>query len=309
MTENCLAPSTMPDATRVQIYALGEALDARREQALLQALSGLGLAPVAVHVHAPGPVAPHALSLCVASAWPLPELRARVRELAASLEVDLVTLADDGLPTDVRLIVMDMDSTVITIEVIDELAKLAGVGEEVSTITAAAMRGELDFTQSLRRRVGLLRGLSRDAIAVVADNLPLNRGAEELVRLAKARGVKLALVSGGFTYFAERLAARLGFDFVAANRLRIEDGVLTGELDGVVVNAERKAELLLEYAQALELTPAQTVAVGDGANDLKMMAVAGLGVALHAKPRVQAEAPAAINHLGLEGVGYLLGWS
>lgn len=300
--------SPIPDATAITVYALGENLGEAHAAPLEAALRAQGLELGARRVHAGRGGVCHAWAWDALATVTVAAARDLVRELADRLSLDLVVLPRAGLPKAPGLIVMDMDSTVITIEVIDELAKLAGVGDEVVAITAAAMRGELDFAESLRRRVALLRGLSRSAIDVVADRLPLNRGAEALVDMAKARGCKLALVSGGFTYFAERLAERLGLDFVAANRLCIADEVLTGELEGQIVDAERKAELLRRYAAELGLSPEQTVAVGDGANDLKMLAAAGLGIALHAKPRVQAQASAAINHLGLEGVAYLLGW-
>lgn len=287
---------------RAEIYVLSSQL----KPATLAALQSAAQAEQSA---TPEPHGASAWRLTLHSALALPALRERLREVGLGLGVDVITLAPGTLPQDVGLVVMDMDSTLITIEVIDELARLHGVGEAVAAITAAAMRGELDFATSLRRRVALLRGLSCAALDTVADNLPLNRGAEQLVQAAKARGVKLALYSGGFQRFAERLQQRLGLDEVAACSLAVVDGALSGELEGTIVDAERKAELLRAYAASLGLKPSQVVAVGDGANDLKMIAAAGLGIALHAKPKVQAAAPAAINVLGLEGVATLLGWS
>lgn len=291
------------------IYALAPALDNEQALAVHAGLKPLARLVGAPRVHARSDAGVHALAFPLAGALAPQALKSEVAELGFRLGLDLVALPDGRVPELPGLLVMDMDSTLISIEVIDELAKLAGVGEQVSAITAAAMRGELDFSQSLRQRVGLLRGLSREAIDVVAESLPLSPGAEFLIAAAKARGCKLALVSGGFSYFAERLRARLGLDEVAANQLEIDGGILTGELHGEIVHAERKAELLKEYALRHGVAPAATVAIGDGANDLKMMAAAGLGVAVHAKPKVRAEAPAALNRLGLEGVAYLLGWA
>ncbi|MBI2381910.1 MAG: phosphoserine phosphatase SerB [Gammaproteobacteria bacterium] len=294
-------------SSNYSIYALGAG--AEQAPVLAESLADFGSLQGEARSHARNERGVQALSFSLASALSLDALRLALRERAPSLGIDFAALRTGELPERVGLLVMDMDSTLITIEVIDELAKRAGVGEQVAAITAAAMRGELDFSESLRQRVARLKGLRREAINEVADALPLNRGAEALVAMAKARGCRLALVSGGFSYFAERLQARLGLDYIAANRLEIVDGLLTGRVEGGIVHAERKAELLLHYARELGLKPEQAVAVGDGANDLKMMAVAGLGVALHAKPKVQAQAPVAINQLGLEGVGYLLGWA
>lgn len=206
-----------------------------------------------------------------------------------------------------RLLAMDMDSTLITIECIDELARLAGVGTEVSNITAAAMRGELDFAGALRRRVGLLAGLPVTALDEVYEHrLRLSPGAESLLKRAGSLGWRTLLVSGGFTFFAERIGRSLGFDFTLANDLEIRDGALTGCLLGAIVDADAKARRLAEACAALGCEPRHAIAIGDGANDLKMLGLAGFSVAFRAKPAVRRQAHAALNHLGLDGVfGFL----
>lgn len=286
---------------RAELYLLSPTVAAATYGALWQAAEAEPSAPPERHGGA-------AWRVQLDSPLALPLLRLRLREAGLARGIDVVTLAPQSLPRQVGLLVMDMDSTLIRIEVIDELARVQGVGAEVAAITAAAMRGELDFAQSLRQRVALLRGLPWAALEPLAANLPLTEGAELLIAAAKARGVKLALYSGGFLPFAERLQQRLGLDRVAACSLAVEQGVLRGELDGPIIDAARKAELLGEYAAELGLSPAEVVAVGDGANDRMMLAAAGLGIALHAKPALQALAPAAINVLGLDGVASLLGW-
>ena len=202
-----------------------------------------------------------------------------------------------------KLLAMDMDSTLITIECIDELGDFAGCKTEIASITAQAMRGELDYPQSLRKRVGLLAGLPEDSLARVYDErLKLTPGAEALIAACKKHGVKLLLVSGGFTFFTERLKARLGIDYTISNRLEISAGKLTGQLLGDIVDAQAKAAKFRAVVKELGATRAQTVAIGDGANDLKMMAQAGVSVAFHAKPVVRAQASCAISYCGLDAV-------
>jgi phosphoserine phosphatase len=204
---------------------------------------------------------------------------------------------------DFGLIAMDMDSTLITIECIDEIADFTGKKDEVAAITASAMRGEIDWPESLRQRVSLLAGLSESALQRVYDErLKLSPGAEVLIAAAKKRGIKLLLVSGGFTFFTERLKTRLGIDCAFSNVLEIIDGKLTGRVSGPLCDADAKARHLIETAASLSLPRGRCIAIGDGANDLKMMAVAGLSIAYRAKPVVQAEASAAINYLGLDAV-------
>ncbi|MBV9181909.1 MAG: phosphoserine phosphatase SerB, partial [Acidobacteria bacterium] len=201
----------------------------------------------------------------------------------------------------------DMDSTLIRAEVIDELAKLHGVGDEVAAITAAAMRGELDFSQSLLRRVGLLRGLAESRLVDVLNSVPLAEGAEKLVAVLKSLGYKTAVLSGGFSFFGEYLQARLGIDYMFANQLEIQHGTLTGAIVGEIVDGKRKAELLNAIAENEHISLDQVVAVGDGANDLPMLNLAGMGIAFHAKPLVRQSAQHAVSYLGLDSLLYLIG--
>ena len=209
---------------------------------------------------------------------------------------------------DFGLLVMDMDSTLITIECIDEIADMQGLKPQVSAITEAAMRGEIDFSESLRRRVSLLADLEESALQRVYDErLQLSPGAEALLAAAKLAGIKTLLVSGGFTFFTERLKPRLGLDYTAANTLEINDGKLTGRVLGDIVDAQSKADWLNRRRTELNLAPSQVIAMGDGANDLTMMAEAGVSIAYHAKPVVRAQASHALNRMGLDGVIPLLG--
>jgi phosphoserine phosphatase len=204
---------------------------------------------------------------------------------------------------DLKLLAMDMDSTLITIECIDELGDLAGCKTEIASITAQAMRGELDYPQSLRKRVGLLAGLPENfLLRVYEERLRLTPGAEVLIEACKRHGVKLLLVSGGFTFFTDRLKARLGIDYTISNRLEVADGKLTGQVFGDIVDAEAKAAKFRAVMKELGAKREQTVAIGDGANDLKMMAEAGVSVAFHAKPVVRAQASCAISYSGLDAV-------
>ena len=208
-----------------------------------------------------------------------------------------------------RLICFDMDSTLIQTECIDELAIRAGVGDEVKEITARAMRGEIDFKQSFTERVALLKGLDVNVMKDIAENLPITEGADRLMSVLKRYGYKIAILSGGFTYFGEYLQKRWGVDYVYANELEIDnEGKLTGRYTGDIVDGQRKRELLRIIAQVEKVNIAQTIAVGDGANDLPMLTESGLGIAFHAKPRVVANAEQSINTIGLDGVLYFLGF-
>ncbi len=247
-----------------------------------------------------------------AARWPLQgaerasfDAKARwLTELGERLGVDVALVPDGRRLADVRLAVFDMDSTLITIECIDEIADFAGVKPEVAAITEAAMRGEIrDYAESLRRRVALLAGLPEQVLQRVYDErLALSPGAQTLLLALKAAGAKLLLVSGGFDFYTERLRARLGLDFVRSNRLEVRDGRLTGQVLGEIVDADVKRAALLDACATIGCTPAQALAVGDGANDLKMMEVAGLSVAYHAKPVVRERTTHALVHMGLDGV-------
>ncbi len=234
-------------------------------------------------------------------------MRAAFLELSREQGIDIGFQEDNAFRRIRRLVCFDMDSTLIQAEVIDELAKRAGVGEQVAAITEAAMRGELDFCQSLRKRVSLLKGLPASVLEDVAETLPMTEGAERLIRTLKSLGYSIAILSGGFTYFGRRLQERLGIDYVHANELEVEDGALTGGLVGEIVDGPGKARRLKEIAAKENISLSQVIAVGDGANDLPMLDVAGLGIAFHAKPVVRQGAGQAISNVGLDGVLYFLG--
>lgn len=221
--------------------------------------------------------------------------------------LDVSFQKDDIYRRSRRLICFDMDSTLIETEVIDELAERAGVGEQVRAITASAMRGEIDFRESFTQRVALLRGLDVSVMEDIARNLPITEGLERMMTILKRVGYKTAILSGGFTYFGNYLRQKYGFDYVYANELEIEDGHLTGRYLGEVVDGRRKAELLRLLCQFESINIAQSVAVGDGANDLPMLNLAGLGIAFHAKPKVKATARQSISTIGLDGILYFLG--
>jgi len=230
-------------------------------------------------------------------------------ELASQHNIDIAYQEDNIYRRNRQLVVFDMDSTLIDAEVIDELAIEAGVGDQVAAITEAAMQGELDFKQSFSQRLALLEGLSADVLQTVAQRLKLNEGAEHLIKTLRQLGYKTAIVSGGFTYFGNYLQSILGVDYVYANELDIENGLVTGKVVGDVIDGKRKADLLRELAQREGLVLEQVIAVGDGANDLPMLNIAGLGIAYQAKPLVKASAKQSISNLGLDGILYLLGYS
>ena len=235
-------------------------------------------------------------------------MKAEFMKLSTELEMDISFQEDSMYRRMRRLIFFDMDSTLIETEVIDELAIRAGVGDQVKAITEAAMRGEIDFCESFRQRCALLKGLDVSVMQEIAENLPITEGVDRLMRILKKVGFKIAILSGGFTYFGNFLKQKYNIDYVYANELEIENGKLTGNHVGDIVDGKRKAELLRLIAQVENVDIRQTVAVGDGANDLPMISIAGLGIAFHAKPKVKATAKQSISTIGLDGILYFLGY-
>ena len=235
-------------------------------------------------------------------------MKAEFMKLSTELEMDISFQEDSMYRRMRRLICFDMDSTLIETEVIDELAIRAGVGDQVKAITEAAMRGEIDFCESFRQRCALLKGLDVSVMQEIAENLPITEGVDRLMRILKTVGFKIAILSGGFTYFGNFLKQKYNIDYVYANELEIENGKLTGNHVGDIVDGKRKAELLRLIAQVENVDIRQTVAVGDGANDLPMISIAGLGIAFHAKPKVKATAKQSISTIGLDGILYFLGY-
>lgn len=287
-------------ATGGWLVLLAEQLN---KQAFVSSLQVLDEAGVNAELCKVETVAARELAVLRLSSWS-PALKAALQQQATDWDVACVSeLPSSNQP---GLVLMDMDSTAIQIECIDEIAALAGVGEEVAAVTRAAMEGALPFSESLRRRVAALAGADASIIDAVIDRMPLMPGLTELVTGLKAMGWKVAIASGGFVPFARHLQHQLGLDAVFANTLEIVDGKLTGRVLGDIVDAEAKARILETLAQQHGMALSQTVAIGDGANDLHMLAKAGLGVALHAKPLVQEQAPVCLNQLSLEGVLGLL---
>lgn len=236
------------------------------------------------------------------------EMQSRFIDISAAEGFDVSLQEDTMFRRCRRLICFDMDSTLIQTECIDQLAARAGVGDQVAAITERAMRGEIDFIESFRERVALLKGLDASVMREIAEQLPVTEGVERMMSVLKRAGFKTAILSGGFTFFGDYLKQKYGFDYVYANELEIEDGKLTGRYVGDVVDGKRKAELLRLIAQVENVNIAQTIAVGDGANDLPMLSAAGLGIAFHAKPKVKATAKQSISTIGIDGVLYFLGF-
>jgi len=236
------------------------------------------------------------------------EFTQKFMDISHELDVDIAFQEDNIFRRNRRLVCFDMDSTLIQTEVIDELAELAGVGEQVKAITESAMQGEIDFNESFKRRMKLLKGLSETVLQEVAERLPITKGARRLVDTLHSYGFKTAILSGGFTYFGHYLQKKLDIDYVYANELEIKNGKLTGGYVGDIVNGKKKAEYLQLLADDMGIDIGQTIAVGDGANDLQMLDLAGLGIAFHAKPKVKDNAQSSISSIGLDGVLYLLGY-
>ncbi len=235
-------------------------------------------------------------------------LTAQFLDISAQESIDISFQRDDIYRRHRRLICFDMDSTLIKTEVIDELADRAGVGVEVRAITESAMRGEIDFKESFTRRVSLLKGLNESVMQDIAEHLPIMEGADRVMSVLKKCGMKIAIISGGFTYFGRYLQKRFGVDYVYANNLEIVDGKLTGHYIGDIIDGKKKAELLNSIAHTENIDLEQVIAVGDGANDLPMLNLAGLGIAFHAKPKVKANAQQSISTIGLDGILYFLGF-
>ena len=236
------------------------------------------------------------------------EMQSRFIEISSHEGFDISMQEDTMYRRCRRLICFDMDSTLIQTECIDQLAEKAGVGDKVRDITERAMRGEIDFRESFTERVALLKGLDVSVMEGIAESLPITEGVDRMMQVLKRAGFKTAILSGGFTFFGEYLKRRFGFDYVYANELEVEDGKLTGRYVGDIVDGKRKAELLRLIAQVENVNIAQTIAVGDGANDLPMLSAAGLGIAFHAKPKVKESAKQSISTIGIDGVLYFLGF-
>lgn len=236
-------------------------------------------------------------------------LRGALLKIHSETGIDISFYVDDIYRHARRLVVFDMDSTLIQGEAIDELAAVAGVGDQVAQMTKAGMEGKLDFKESLTQRVALLKGLNENTLAAVAENLSLTEGAESIIEKLKQLGFKIGIISGGFDYFGKKLQRRLGLDYVFANQLEIADGKITGNIKGSIIDGHKKAEILKTIVQVENISLKQTIAVGDGANDLPMISIAGLGVAFHAKPRVRQNAQRSISSVGLDGLLYLMGIS
>jgi len=237
----------------------------------------------------------------------LQKLKKELMGLSVSHQVDLAFLKDNVFRRSKRLIAFDMDSTLIQSEVIDEMAKVLGVGDEVSQITKRAMEGEIDFDQSLTLRVSKLKGLTVEKMKTILDNLELTQGAEQFIKRVKSLGYKVAIISGGFSFYADALREKLGLDYAFSNELEIQNGALTGKVLGTIINAQQKAMLLKLIAQQEKISMEQVVAIGDGANDLQMLSLAGLGIAYHAKEIVKKEANHHMSHGPMTSILYFLG--
>lgn len=299
-----VSPATALNPVAAVIRLWGSAEAQPDAQSLQQLLALLPAQPLQARLLQPHPALAPALELRLSQGL-APATVIALRELAVALALELNYLTHQPQLAQPGLLVMDMDSTAIEIECIDEIAALAGVGPQVSAVTAAAMRGELDFAQSLRQRVAALQGAPEQVLADVLATLPLMPGLETLVATLHRYGWTVAIASGGFTYFTQALQQRLGLAATFANVLDIKDGKLTGQVLGGIVDAQVKAQVVQQLAAARDIPHGQTVAIGDGANDLPMLAVAGLGVAFHAKPLVQAKADYAIRHGSLLQLLYL----
>jgi phosphoserine phosphatase len=302
-------PTTRADGRRYVITAIGPTLGASHLHALASALAAEG-----ANIEKIGRLSEDTLASVEIHALLPPNrdseaLKRTLLAVATAAGFDVSLQRESLFRRSKRLIVLDMDSTLIRIEVIDELARAAGVGDQVSRITERAMQGEMDYDESLRQRVGLLTGLDVAVLDRIAADLPLTEGAETMVRVLKRLGYKIAVISGGFSRAAEALKRRLELDYAYSNNLEVQGGKLTGRVVGPIVNAQRKAELLETIAQAEGVLLDQVIAVGDGANDALMLERAGLGIAFHAKAKLRERADTSISGAGLDAILYLLGIS
>jgi len=308
-TSDARPAPTLNEARRYVITAIGPTLGAPHLHAIASTLAAEG-----ANIEKIGRLSENTLASVEIHALLPPggdsdALKRTLLAVATSAGFDVSLQRESLYRRSKRLVVLDMDSTLIRIEVIDELARAAGVGAEVARITERAMQGEMDYDQSLRQRVALLAGLNVAVLDNLAQNLPLTDGAETLVRVLKRLGYKIAVISGGFSRAAEALKRRLGVDYAYSNNLEVQGGKLTGKVVGPIVNAQRKAELLETIAQAEGVLLDQVIAVGDGANDALMLERAGLGIAFHAKPKLREAADTSITAAGLDAILYLLGFS
>ncbi len=303
------APAPEPEGRRYVITAIGPTLGAPHLHAIATALAAEG-----ANIEKIGRLSENTLASVEIHALLPPDrdsevLKRTLLNVATSTGFDVSLQPESLYRRSKRLVVLDMDSTLIRIEVIDELARAAGVGPEVARITERAMQGEMDYDESLRQRVALLAGLDVKVLDQIAADLPLTEGAETMVRVLKRLGYKIAVISGGFSRAAEALKRRLGVDYAYSNNLEVAGGKLTGRVVGPIVNGQRKAELLETIAQAEGVLLDQVIAVGDGANDALMLERAGLGIAFHAKAKLREHADTSISGAGLDAILYLLGLS
>jgi phosphoserine phosphatase len=302
-------PAASLEGRRYVITAIGPTLGAAHLHALASTLASEGANIEKIGRLSENTLASVEIHACLPHDRDSEALKRTLLTVATSAGFDVSLQPESLFRRSKRLVVLDMDSTLIRIEVIDELARAAGVGPEVSRITERAMQGEMDYDESLRQRVGLLKGLDVAVLDRIAADLPLTEGAETMVRVLKRLGYKIAVISGGFSRAAEALKRRLGVDYAYSNNLEVQGGKLTGRVVGPIVNAQRKAELLETIAQAEGVLLDQVIAVGDGANDALMLERAGLGIAFHAKAKLRERADTSISSGGLDTILYLLGLS
>lgn len=296
------------EPNRYAVTAIGDRLDAREVAVLAKILAENGANIDSIRrLSEDGLSSVEAIVVLPDAGEGAKNLRRRLMDAMHALDVDVAVQRERLTRRTKRLVVMDMDSTLIQIECIDELARMHGVVDQVSSITARAMAGELDFSQSLKARVALLEGMPWEQVVSLADRLPVTEGARDMLKVLRTLGYKTAVISGGFTFAANKLKADLDLDYAYSNELEVKDGRLTGRVIDPIVHAQRKADLLGEIAKREGIAIDQTIAIGDGANDLPMLERAGLGIAFHAKPKLKAAADTSVSRGGLDRMLYLLG--